>query len=413
MTASQAPATSLREYTNAAQRRALLIVENLSVPLDRRVSQVARALRDVGFGVTVICPRGRVRDISTYENWDGVRIHRFDVPTSSGSRRGYVREYGRAFRAVTRLVRQLTAEAPFDVIHVCNPPDTMVAAARIGARGSKPRIIFDHHDLFPELYQARFGQGSGAAYRLALRIEEQAHKHADIVMVPNDSYREIAVTRGGRAPEDVFVVRNAPDLNRFTPTEAEPELRHGKPHLIAYLGVMGPQDGVDHALHALAHLRGQRTDWHATFMGDGDVLPAMVRLAGQLGISGQVDFTGTVGDDVITRVLSTADVAIAPDPSNAFNDRSTMNKIVEYMALGRPVVCYDLAEARITAGGAALYAKTNDPHAFAEQIRVLLDDEQLRAELGQIGRARVADELSWARSREALYAAYCRALSLD
>jgi glycosyltransferase involved in cell wall biosynthesis len=403
----------LRGFTNEEPRRVLLIVENLPVPLDRRVSQHARALREVGFDVTVICPRGRVRDIGTYENWDGVRIHRFDVHVSDGSRLGYVREYGSAFRAVTRLVRQLTGEAPFDVIHVCNPPDTMVAAARLGARGSSARIIYDHHDLFPELYEARFGSKSDVAHRVSLRLERDAHRHSDVVLVPNDSYRQVAVTRGRRLPADVFVVRNAPDMGRFTVTEPDPELRHGRAHLIAYLGVMGPQDGVDHALHALSHLHAQRNDWHATFMGDGDVLPAMVRLAGQLDLSSHVDFTGTVGDDVITRVLSTADIGIAPDPSNAFNDRSTMNKIVEYMALGRPVVCYDLAEGRITAAGAALYATPNDPHDFAAKMRELLDDASLRAELGRTGQARVADELSWNRSREALYAAYCRALRLD
>ncbi len=402
----------LRAFSNAAPRRSLIVVENLSVPLDRRVSQQARALREVGFEVTVICPRGKVRDIATYENWDGIRIHRFDLRAAGGTRRGYVREYGAAFRTVARLVRQLSGEAPFDVIHVCNPPDTMLTAAAIGARGTDARLIFDHHDLFPELYQARFGPDTDLAHRIALRVERTAYRRADVVLVPNDSYRQLAVTRGRRAPGDVFVVRNAPDTRRFRPTEPDAGLRHGRPHLIAYLGVMGPQDGVDHALRALAHLRTQRSDWHASFMGDGDVLPAMVRLAGQLGVSSHVDFMGTVGDDVITRVLSTADIGIAPDPSNAFNDRSTMNKIVEYMAIGRPVVCYDLAEARITAGAAALYANPNDPNALAARIGELLDDEPLRAEMGRIGQARIADELSWARSRDALYAGYCRALRL-
>jgi glycosyltransferase involved in cell wall biosynthesis len=310
---------------------------------------------------------------------------------------------------VLGLVRRLSREGRFAVIHVCNPPDILMLAARLGG-GRRPRLVFDHHDLFPELYAARYGRSGGALYGVARTLERLSYRLADVVIVPNDSYRDNALTRGGKTAADVFVVRNAPDLARFTPVAPDPALRRGRPHLVAYLGLMGPQDGVDHALRALATLHAGRQDWNAVFMGDGDVLPAMVRLAGKLGISDHVEFTGMVGDDRIVQVLSTADVCIAPDPPNAFNDRSTMNKIVEYMAIGRPVACYDLPEARVSAEAAAVYATAGDTTALAGAIASLLDDAPARERLGAAGRARVEGELSWTRSAEALRAAYDRAV---
>jgi glycosyltransferase involved in cell wall biosynthesis len=391
-------------------RRALIVVENLSVPLDRRVWQQSLALRAAGWEVTVICPRGTVRDTEPYASVEGIAIHRYDLTAASGGRMSYLREYLTAFRRVLRLVRRLSREGRFAVIHVCNPPDILMLAARLGG-GRRPRLVFDHHDLFPELYAARYGRSGGALYGVARALERVSYRLADVVIVPNDSYRDNALTRGGKTAADVFVVRNAPDLARFTPVAPNPALRRGRPHLVAYLGLMGPQDGVDHALRALATLHASRQDWNAVFMGDGDVLPAMVRLAGKLGISDHVEFTGMVGDDRIVQVLSTADVCIAPDPPNAFNDRSTMNKIVEYMAIGRPVACYDLPEARVSAEAAAVYATAGDTTALAGAIASLLDDAPARERLGAAGRARVEGELSWTRSAEALRAAYDRAVS--
>lgn len=391
------------------------MVENLPVPLDRRVWQSAVALRRAGWDVDVVCPRGRVRDTEISVVRDGVRIHRYALSPATGGKLSYVREYGQAFRRVRRLVRALCDDGPVDVVHVCNPPDVMMAACRTAVPRGVP-LVYDHHDLFPELYSARFGRASGLGrahglvYRLARVLERQSYRFAAVVLVPNDSYRAVALGRGHKRPEDVFVVRNAPDLDTFRPVDPDPSLRRGRRHLIAYLGVMGPQDGVDHALRALAALRRQRSDWHAVFMGDGDVLAAMVRLAGQLGVAGHVEFTGMVGDDEIARVLSTADVCIAPDPKNAFNDRSTMNKVVEYMAMGRPVVAYDLTEARVTAEGAALFARADDTAQFAGHIATLLEDEALRTRLGAAGRLRVETELDWRRSEQTLLAAYDRAL---
>jgi glycosyltransferase involved in cell wall biosynthesis len=220
------------------------------------------------------------------------------------------------------------------------------------------------------------------------------------------------LSRGGKRPEDVFVVRSAPDPERFRRVEPDPSLRQGRERLIAYLGVMGPQDGVDHALRALATLA-DRTDWFALFVGEGDVQPAMKELSRELGLGDRVEFTGRLPDDEVRCILSTADVGLAPDPKNPLNDVSTMNKILEYMAMECPVVSYDLVEARVSAGEAALYATADDPEDFGRAIARVLDDPSLRDRLGAIGRARVEGELSWEASKKQLVRAYERAWELS
>jgi glycosyltransferase involved in cell wall biosynthesis len=231
------------------------------------------------------------------------------------------------------------------------------------------------------------------------------------VIATNESYRDVALRRGGKQSADVFVVRSAPDTDRFGPVPAEPELKRGKPHLLCYLGVMGPQDGVDYALRALAKLRDEvgRTDWHAVFIGSGDAFDAMVELAGQLGLSDQVQFTGRIPDADLARYLSTADVCLSPDPRNPLNDVSTMNKVLEYMAMSRPIVSFDLREARVSAGDAAVYAPANDEAEFAGLIAQLLDDPEERARMGKIGQERVSGPLSWRNSQQSLLDAYASA----
>ncbi len=394
--------------TWALAGRALILVENLSVPFDRRVWQESLALRAAGWEVHVICPQGTKRDTEPYAEIDGVRIHRYPLRAAVGGPLGFVSEYGTALWHTWRLARRI---GPVDVVHACNPPDLFfLLARRFKRRGA--RFVFDQHDLVPELYLSRFGRGRDFLYRAVCWLERQTYRLADVVIATNESYREAALTRGGKRPEEVFVVRSAPTVERFRQVPPQPSIRRGKPHLLCYLGVMGPQDGVDYALRALAKLRDEqgRTDWHAVFVGGGDTFEAMVALAGELGLSDCVEFTGRIPDEDLLRYLSTADVCLSPDPLNPLNDVSTMNKIMEYMAMSRPIVSFDLKEARVSAGEAAVYAPPNDESAFAKLIVRLLDDPEERRRMGELGRARVAGPLSWEHSRAALVAAYTAAI---
>ncbi|GAA4514350.1 glycosyltransferase family 4 protein [Nonomuraea ferruginea] len=382
--------------------RALILVENLSVPLDRRVWQESAALREAGWEVHVICPMGAKQDREAEAVIDGVRIHRYPLRAATGGPVGYLREYGSALWHTFRIARRL---GRFDVVHGCNPPDLFFLVAR-AMRGT--RFVFDQHDLVPELYLSRFGRGRDLLYRAVLWLERRTYRAAHVVIATNESYRQVALSRGGKLPGEVFVVRSAPVVERFHQVPAEPELRRGKPHLLCYLGVMGPQDGVDYALRSLARLRDEhgRTDWHAVFVGGGDTFDAMVALSRELGLGEAVEFTGRIPDPDLMRYLSTADVCLSPDPLNPLNDVSTMNKVMEYMAMARPIVSFELREARVSAGEAALYAPANDESEFAKLIARLLDDPSERRRMGEIGRERVTGPLSWTHSKKALLAAY-------
>ncbi|MEU9853722.1 glycosyltransferase family 4 protein [Streptomyces sp. NPDC047974] len=391
------------------RRRALILVENLSVPFDRRVWQECLTLRDAGWEVHVVCPAGGTRDTERETEIDGVRIHRYPLRAATGGPAGYLREYGSALWHTVRLARKV---GPVDVVHACNPPDLLFLPARwLKRRGA--RFVFDQHDLVPELYLSRFDRGEDLLYRAVCALERMTYRAADVVLATNESYRDVAVRRGGRRAEDVFVVRSAPDTERFRPVPPEPELKRGKPHLLCYLGVMGPQDGVDYALRALAKLRDElgRTDWHAVFVGGGDTFDAMVELARRLGLADRVEFTGRVPDADLVRYLSTADVCLSPDPRNPLNDVSTMNKVLEYMVMGRPIVSFDLREARVSAGDAALYAPANDETEFARLVARLLDDPERRALMGKAGQERIGGPLAWRNSQRALLAAYDAAVS--
>ncbi|GAA2909948.1 glycosyltransferase family 4 protein [Streptomyces erythrogriseus] len=394
----------LGEPKGARGRRALILVENLSVPFDRRVWQECRTLRDAGWEVDVICPQGTKRDTEPEAVIDGVRIHRYPLRAATGGPAGYLKEYGAALWHTARLARKV---GPVDVVHACNPPDLLfLPALRLKRQGAA--FVFDQHDLVPELYLSRFGRGKDLLYRGVCALERATYRAADVVLATNESYKDVAVRRGGRRPEDVFVVRSAPDTERFHPVDPEPELKRGKPHLLCYLGVMGPQDGVDYALRALAKLRDEvgRTDWHAVFVGAGDTFDAMVELSRELGLDGQVEFTGRVPDTDLVRWLSTADVCLSPDPCNPLNDVSTMNKVLEYMVMGRPIVSFDLKEARVSAGEAAVYAKGDDEGEFAALIARLLDDPEQRSRMGKSGQERINGPLAWRNSQAALLAAY-------
>jgi glycosyltransferase involved in cell wall biosynthesis len=389
--------------------RVLIISENAPVPADRRVWNISRTLTAAGWQVVIACAQGPDRDDAPYEVLEGIEIHRYPLRPAA-STLGYAREYGQALWRLLRLVRRLASERRFDVVHACNPPDLLLLAAR-SLRRQGTRFIFDHHDLVPELYRSRFGRGEDLGYRATLRAERVAYRMADVSLATNGSYARVAVERGGMDPEDVFVVRNGPDLTRFRPVPADPAWRRGRAHLISYLGIMGPQDGVDHALRALAALRELREDWHAVFVGDGDALPAMRALADELALGDHVEFAGWRGDDDIRLILSSSDVCLAPDPPSPLNDVSTMIKIPEYMALGRAVASYALPESRVSAGDSALYAAPGDPDSLGRCVAELLDDPARRERMGAMARERIETELSWQHSEGALLAAYALVLS--
>jgi glycosyltransferase involved in cell wall biosynthesis len=389
--------------------KALILVENLSVPFDRRVWQESKALRDAGWDVHVICPQGTKQDREPYAEIDGVKIHRYPLKAATGGPRGYLFEYTAAVWHTFRLARKI---GPVDVVHACNPPDLLFLVARWLKR-SGAKFVFDQHDLVPELYLSRFNRGEDFLYRAVCRLERSTYRTADVVISTNESYRQVALKRGDMDPEKVFVVRSAPAVERFHEVPPEEELKNGKPHLLCYLGVMGPQDGVDYALRSLARIRDElgRTDWHAVFMGGGDTFEQMVALSHELGLDDCVEFTGRVSDADLLRYLSAADVCLAPDPLNPLNDVSTMNKIMEYMAMSKPIVSFDLVEARVSADEAAVYAAANDESEFAKLVVKLLDDPAERKRMGELGRARVAGPLSWENSRKALLTAYAAALA--
>jgi len=401
--------TSQPEPAPLAERtgRILILVENLSVPFDRRVWQESRALSEAGHEVHVICPMGSGRDEEAEVVLEGVHIHRFPLRPAVGGPTGYLREYGLALIHTARLTFKHGLVRPFDVIQACNPPDLLLLPVLpLKFRGT--RFVFDHHDLVPELFLSRFGRSAKLLHQLTVLLERVTFGLAHTVISTNESYRKVAIDRGKMDPERVHVVRSAPDLSRFQPTEPNESLKNGKPFLTCYLGVMGPQDGIDYALRSLAYLRDElgRTDVHSVFIGGGDAFDDMVALSKELNLEDMVEFTGRISNEAVCEYLSTADVCLAPDPKNPLNDVSTMNKIVEYMAMSRPLVSFDLVEARVSAGDAAVYARPNDEAEFGRLIGELLDDPAKRAEMGHIGRTRVEENLSWSTSRQNLVRAY-------
>jgi glycosyltransferase involved in cell wall biosynthesis len=378
---------------SGAGRRVLIIVQNLSVPFDRRVWLEACSLRDAGFQVSVVCPMGA--GDRREEILDGIRIRRYPPPPDARGVAGFLYEFAYCWLRTAVLVLRANRAEGFDVIQACNPPDTYWALAWPFKRIGK-KFVFDQHDLCPEVYESRFPDGSRALLRGLRLLEKVTYATADHVISTNDSYRATAVTRGNVANGDVTVVRTGPDPDRLRRGATNPDWRRGRRYLCAYLGVMGPQDGVDLALHAAAELaRTGRDDVQFVFMGKGDSTESLVQLADELGISDIVTFTGRVPDEVVSEVLSTADLGLSPDPLNPLNDVSTMNKTMEYMAFELPVVAFDLKETRVSAAEAAAYVRPNDVAAYARAICELLDDPDRRRLMGQTGRKRVVDVLAW------------------
>lgn len=396
--------------TAARTRKVLIIVENLPVPFDRRVWAEATTLVEAGFQVSVISPKLKGYDAG-YEKIEGVHIYRHALCEAGDSPFGYLKEYASALAGQIRLAFKVRRERGFDIIHACNPPDLIFIVAALFKLLYGVRFIFDHHDLCPELFEAKFAR-KGVLHWALLMFERMTFALADISIATNESYREIAVSRGKMPPERVFVVRSGPRLDRVRTGPGNEALKCGRNHLIGYVGVVGKQEGLDLLVGAVSHLVRHigRTDAHFAIIGDGPELPAVKALAEAKGVSGYFSFYGRTSDDLFLKILNTSDICVNADRCCAMNDKSTMNKILEYMALGKPIIQFDLTEGRRSAGGASLYARPDNVADFAMKIDMLLGDPALRREMGAIGRERIVRQFSWAHSAPVLLRAYAKAL---
>jgi glycosyltransferase involved in cell wall biosynthesis len=398
---------STGEALPGAGRRVLIVVENLPVPFDRRVWAEATTLAAHGYTVSVISPKGKGFE-AEYELLDGVHVYRHDLPPEGNSAGGYLREYGSALWNELRLALKVRRERGIDVLHGCNPPDLIFLVAW-AMRPFGVRYLFDHHDICPELYEAKF-EKRGLLWKAMVLFEWLTFKTASVSIATNESYAEIAGRRGGMKAEDVFVVRSGPKIEKLEIRPPKPELKKGARYLIGYVGVIGQQEGLDLLVESAEHMirRMGREDVHFGIVGGGPALEEIQAEVRARGLEGHFTFTGRAPDDLLLDMLNTADVCVNPDRVTPMNDLSTMNKIMEYMTLAKPIVQFELKEGRASAAEASLYARPNDTVDFAEKIVGLLDDPARRAEMGRIGRERVQAALSWAHSVPNLLAAYDR-----
>lgn len=391
-----------------AGRRVLIIVQNLPVPFDRRVWQEASELTAAGYQVSIICPIGKGYD-KRHERIDGIEVYRHPLPIEAKGALGYLIEYSFSLFWEFLLSWKVLLRHGFDVIHACNPPDNIFLIGMFFKLFFGKKFLFDHHDINPELYEAKFGR-KDFFYRLIVAWEKLTFMSANVSIATNESYRQIAIERGGMAPENVFVVRSGPNLDRIKIVDAVPDLKKGRKFLVGYVGVMGPQEGIDYLIESARMILfdDKRTDVQFILVGSGPSLAELKELAKEKGVADYVTFTGRVPDMELFQALNTSDVCVNPDEVNPMNDKSTMNKIMEYMALGKPIVQFDVKEGRFSAREASLYAAANNSRDFADKILELLADPEKCAKMGKYGRQRVENELAWSHEGPKLLAAYER-----
>lgn len=388
------------------RKRALIFIEDGSFLYDNRVKREVKTLEAAGFELSVICPR------YPNEPWANdvgrTHVYRYPKPGLGGGVLGHICEYACSLLFGWILALWICWRRGFDVIQLCNPPDVLFPIA-VFFKLFGQKYLFDHHDVCPELFETQYGKRTGLLYRILAWCERQSLRWADGVMSTNESYRAIAIQRAGLRPEGVIVVRNGPDLDRFRDW---PEPAKKSPVRVGYIGNMNPQDGVDRLILAAKHLRVDlgRKDVEFVLIGKGDSFEALKRMAVDLGLVDGVRFTGRISDDEVQRELRACDIGCQPDPMNPLNDVSTMNKVMEYMALAKPVVSFDLRETRVSCGDAALYAPGSDPTALAAEILRLADDFELRRSMGLLGRRRIEEKLAWKYSEAPLLESYRRVL---
>ncbi len=394
------------------RRRVLIIVENLPVPFDRRVWSEASTLSRHGYEVSVICPKGPGATAS-FEIIEGIAIYRHWLPTEGRGLLGYLAEYSAALFWEFVLSLKILATRGFDVVHACNPPDLIFVVGAFHKFLFGKSFIFDQHDINPELYEAKFGC-RGLLWRAMVLFERITFALSDVSIATNQSYRTIAIERGRMNPDRVFVVRSAPNLSRVRSLPPDPAWRKGRKFLVGYVGVIGKQEGIDLLLESIRHIRSSRNrdDVQFVIVGSGPELEEVKKLASALALDDLVTFTGRVDDATLFTILSTADVCVNPDRPSAMNDKSTMNKIMEYMALGKPIVQFDLTEGRVSAGEASLYVRNADTAEFGDKILELLDDPVRREVMGAFGQKRIYEELAWHHEATRLLGAYEKAFKL-
>ena len=392
--------------------RVLMFVEN-NFPGDPRVKNEADILTAAGYSVTVVAFKGKNETAwsKVVDNIQVYYIHRINLFTKTridnpaGLQRlwlkgvaltGYMWEYFYFTGACFIRSLYVAMKHGFDVIHAHNPPDTLFLIGAFYKPFGK-KFVFDHHDLSPELYQSRYKAHKGFLTSVLRLFEMGSLWMADIVIATNESYRAIQIERGKVKPENVFIVRNGPNLSRVVYQTPSERLRRMNKSILCYIGALNPQDGVDYLLRSIRDLvhKLNRKDFYCVIMGSGDSLEDLRALAIDLNIRDYVEVTGYVSEQELMSNLSAADICVDPDPSSPLNDVSTWIKIMEYMALGKPIVTYDLKETRWSAQDAALYIKPNNELEFAEGIIKLMDDPDLRIQMGEFGRQRVLRDLKW------------------
>jgi glycosyltransferase involved in cell wall biosynthesis len=399
--------------TRTGSTRILIIVQNLPVPFDRRVWLECGTLTRAGYQVAVVCPKGP--GDPSYQVIDGVQVYKYRPYSPGGGALSYFAEYLYSFTATLLLSLKAARDGRFGAVQSCNPPDIFWPIGVLFKLWHGSRFVFDHHDLCPETFESRFPEGPQPLYKGLRFLERRTMRTADHVISTNESYRKLVMDRDGVQPDEVTVVRTGPDPDKLRAVEALPSLRRGRAHLAAYIGVMGPQDGVDIAIKVADFVVNtlKRTDISFTLIGSGDCFDELVELRNKLGLEDFVEFTGRVPDETVRGILSTADIGLSPDPKNPLNDVSTMNKTMEYMAFELPVLAFDLRETRASAEEAGSYATPNDVEEMARMLADLIDDEQRRHSMGSAGRRRVEEKLAWSHQEPHYLSVYDRLLGRE
>jgi len=392
-----------------AGKHVLIIIENLPAPFDRRVWQEASTLKENGADVSIICPKMKGYTKS-YEKIDGIDIYRHPLPLEGSGAWGYLMEYSTALFWELFLSLKIFFKKRFHVIHGCNPPDLIFLTA-LPFKLLGVKFVFDHHDINPELYIAKFGR-KDLFYRAMLWFERLTFKTADFSIATNESYKKIAIERGKMPADKVQVVRSGPSLERIKIQPPQKQYKKGRNFLIGYVGVIGVQEGLDLLLESVKYLVSKRNDVQFAIVGGGTSLEDVKNMAVEMGVDEYVDFYGRVSDQMLLDVLNTCDVCVNPDKPTEMNNLSTMNKIMEYMAMKKPIVQFDLKEGRASAQQASLYALNNDTDDFAEKIMWLLDHEEESAEMAEYGYKRVLNKLSWDHESVKLKEFYVKVLNL-